>query len=115
MAPYEAQARASYPDAKRRFLAGLPEGHTFFVTTRIRDDLGHQEQVFVVVDSLAGARIIGRIWSQIQLVRGYHLGQRYEFDERALVDWTVARPDGTEDGNVVGKFLDTYTPPLTCT
>jgi hypothetical protein len=27
----------------------------------------------------------------------------------------ISRPDGTEEGNVVGKFLDTYRPPATCT
>jgi hypothetical protein len=114
MAPYEEQARASYPDAKRRFLAGLPGGHTFFVTTRLRDETGQQEQVFVAVDSIAGARIVGRIWSRIHLVRGYRLGQSYEFADSALVDWMVARPDGGEEGNYVGKFLDTYRPPPTC-
>ena len=115
MKPYEQQARATYPDARRRFLAGLPDRHTFFITTRLRDEEGRNEQVFVAVDSIAGARIVGRIWSQIQNVRGYRLGQRYEFADSALVDWTVARPDGTEEGNFVGKFLDTYTPPPTCT
>jgi hypothetical protein len=26
----------------------------------------------------------------------------------------IAKPDGSEEGNVVGKFLDTYRPPATC-
>ena len=115
MKPYEDQARATWPDARRRFLAGLPDRHTMFVTTRLRDDRGKQEQVFVVVDSIAGTRIVGRIWSQVLLVRGFQLGGRHELDESALVDWMVARPDGTEEGNVVGKFLDGWTPPPTCT
>jgi hypothetical protein len=28
----------------------------------------------------------------------------------ALLDWLITRPDGTEEGNVVGKFIDTYRP-----
>jgi len=114
-APYVAQARATYPAARERFLQGLPPRHTMFVTTRLVDSAGRVEQVFVAVDSIRGSTIAGRIWSPIQVVHGYTLRQPYSFDEGALVDWMVARPDGTEEGNVVGKFLDTYRPPTTCT
>ena len=27
-----------------------------------------------------------------------------------VLDWTISKPDGTEEGNFVGKFLDTYRP-----
>jgi hypothetical protein len=30
--------------------------------------------------------------------------------EKDVYDWTISRPDGSEDGNYVGKFLDTYHP-----
>lgn len=115
MAPYVAQARASYPAARERFRAGLPPGHTFFVTTRLHDAGGREEQVFVVVDSITNGTIAGRIASQINTVRGFRYGQAYTLPEEALVDWMVSRPDGSEEGNVVGKFLDNYTPPRTCT
>jgi hypothetical protein len=114
MAPYVAQARASYPAARDRFLAGPPGGNTFFVTTRLHDAEGREEQVFVAVDSIMDAKIAGRIWSPIQLVRGYRFQQPYTFPESELLDWMFARPDGTEEGNVVGKFLDTYKPPTNC-
>jgi hypothetical protein len=39
--PYVAEARATYPRAKRRFLAGLPPRHSFFVTVELRDGDGH--------------------------------------------------------------------------
>ena len=35
IAPYVAQARATYPQAKQRFLAGLPRGQSFFLTARL--------------------------------------------------------------------------------
>ena len=111
MEPYVARARATYPAAKQRFLAGLPPGHTFFVTARLRDSVGRMEQVFVVVDTIVKDRIIGRIWSNILTVRGYRHGQAYEVPERELIDWMVARPDGSEEGNIVGNFLDNYQPP----
>ena len=115
MAPYVAQARASYPAARERFRAGLPRGYTFFVTTRLHDAAGRVEQVFVVVDSIADGVIAGRIASRINVVREFRYGQPYTFPEADLVDWMVSRPDGSEEGNVVGNFLDGYTPPRTCT
>lgn len=114
MAPYVAQARASWPAARERFRAGLPAGHGFYVTTRLRDSTGRTEQVFVAVDSVTRDTIYGRVASDIMVVRGYRSGQPYRFPESELVDWMVANPDGSEDGNVVGKFLDTYTPPKSC-
>jgi hypothetical protein len=112
--PYVQQARTSYPAAKQRFLAGLSPRETFFVTVRLSDSLEHHEQVFVVVDSIVGDRIAGRLWSQIDLVRGFRLAQPYATTAPEIVDWLIAKPDGTEEGNVVGKFLDTYQPPKDC-
>ena len=43
-----------------------------------------------------------------QVVSGYAYKQPYSFPESELVDWLIAKPDGSEEGNVVGKFLDTY-------
>lgn len=113
-APFVAQARATYPAARERFLAGLPPRHTFFVVTRLRDARGRQEQVFVAADSIRDGRIAGRIWSRVGIVEGYRLGQPIDVPEAELLDWMIARPDGSEEGNVVGKFLDTYTPPSHC-
>jgi hypothetical protein len=111
MEPYVAKARASYPAAKARFQKGLPPRHTFFITTRLRDQRGAVEQVFIAVDSIVQDRISGRISSDISLVLGYARGQPYSFREADLVDWMIARPDGTEEGNIVGVFLDSYKPP----
>lgn len=114
MEPYEAQARATYPAARERFVQGLPARHTMFVTTRLRDSLGRVEQVFVAVDSIRGPVIAGRIWSPVSVVTGYRYRQPYTFADSLLVDWMVAQPDGIEEGNVVGKFMDKYQPPATC-
>src|SRR5258705_280606 len=35
IAPYVVKARASYPSAKKRYLAGLPSGYTFAVWIRL--------------------------------------------------------------------------------
>jgi hypothetical protein len=118
IAPIVATARASFPAAAQRFRAGLPERHTFFATTVLRDSDAREEQVFIAVDSIVGqgdsTRIAGRIWSQIGVVRGYQFRQPHTFPVADLMDWMIARPDGTEEGNEVGKFLERYTPPAVC-
>ena len=108
--PYVEKARKSYPEAKKRFLAGLPPKHTFFVTTRLHDEQGRFEQVFVAVREIKDGRIKGLIWSDVELVHGYKKGDSYSFPESELLDWTITNPNGTEEGNFVGKFLDTYNP-----
>lgn len=112
--PYVDSARATYPAAKARYLNGLPPAHTFFVTVRLTDETKRIEQVFLIVDSIRNDRVYGRIRSQIGTVRGYRYGQPVDVLESELVDWMIARPDGSEEGNVVGKFMDTYQPSPVC-
>jgi hypothetical protein len=108
--PYIAQARATYPQAKARFLAGLPPKEVFFVTVLLRDSSGQVEQTFLAVRSIQGSRVYGRIATDIDLVKGYHRGDPYDVAESDIRDWTISKPDGTEEGNYVGKFLDHYHP-----
>jgi hypothetical protein len=108
MEPYVQEARKTYPDARARFLKGLPPGHNFFITTRLHDSEGRVEQVFVAVTSIDNGTVHGIIYSPIQTVSGFSFRQAYSFSETELVDWLIAKPDGSEEGNVVGKFMDTY-------
>lgn len=71
IAPYVEKARKTYPDAKKRYLAGLPAGHSFFVVTKLSDGSGTTEQVFIAVAAIEGARITGRIASDIIGVKGF--------------------------------------------
>ena len=118
IAPMSAAARASFPSARERFEHGLPPHYTFFASTWLHDSAGREELVFVAVDSVTGSgaasRITGRIWSPVQLVRGFAYRQPYTFALPDLVDWMISRPDGSEEGNAVGKFMDTYVPPAVC-
>jgi hypothetical protein len=106
--PYIEKAKNTYPQAKARFLKGLPPKHTFFITTRLRDSLERFEQVFIAVREIKDGQISGVIASEVRLVTGYHEGDAYSFPESELIDWTISKPDGTEEGNFVGNFLDTY-------
>ncbi|MET4105751.1 DUF2314 domain-containing protein [Hymenobacter sp. UYP22] len=106
LAPAIKQARRTLPQAKQRFLKGLPAGHAFFLTTRIFDPSGAYEQVFVRVREWNGTTVKGIISNDLNVVRSYQPGQLITFPESAVLDWTVAMPDGGEEGNFVGKFLD---------
>ena len=106
--PYIKQARETYPHAKEKYIKGLPKGENFFITTRLIDFTGKVEQVFVLVKSINEGVISGDIYSHIHLVKGYSYGQRYSFPESEVYDWLITKPDGREEGNFVGKFIDAY-------
>lgn len=108
IAPYVAQARATYPQARERFLAGLPKGQLFFLTTRIKDRKGNVAQTFIEVKAIQNGIVTGRISNDLIVVEGFRQGDTYAFPEREMIDWTIVKPDGSEEGNFVGKFLDTY-------
>jgi len=107
IAPYVAMARKSYLAARQRFLSGLPRGQNLFLVTRLVDAKGHWEQVFIHVETIADGLVTGTIASDIRLVSGFRPGQIYKFHESDMLDWLISKPDGSEEGNFVGKFLDT--------
>jgi hypothetical protein len=107
LAPYIKIAQDTYPPARARFLAGLPKGEYFFVVTWLFDSQGHQEQVFIRVQSIKEGLVTGVISSQITVVSGFKAGGMYTCKESEVIDWLISKPDGSEEGNVVGKFLDT--------
>ena len=108
-APYIAKGKATYPAAKKRFLAGLPAGQEFSVRRRLVEDGGKtREEVFVYVDAIKGGVVYGEIASEIRIAHSYHQGQKIKFPESEVLDWMIRHPDGTEEGNVVGRFIDHY-------
>lgn len=107
IAPYVKKGRATYPDAKRRFLSGLPAGQSFYVLTTLSQPKQF-EQVFVRVTSIKDEVVTGLLSSDVQVLRGYHAGQSISFPEAEVMDWLITHPDGSEEGNVVGKFMDSY-------
>jgi hypothetical protein len=115
LGPYIAKARATYPAAKKRFLEGLPPGYSFSVWIRLLQNdkksgqLRH-EDVFVVVDSIKNGIVRGRINNKILLLTNHKEGERISIPESEVKNWVILRPDGVEEGNPVGKFLDHYKP-----
>ncbi len=110
IAPYVAKARETYPEAKRRFSTGLPDKQTFLLVTRLYDKDGKWEQAFIAIKRIKEGKVTGTISNDLTGLKGFKRGQKYTFPESDILDWVIAGPDGTEEGNFVGKFLDTYKP-----
>lgn len=116
IAPYVAKARATYPAAKKRFLAGLPPNYLFTVWLPF-DEIDKKtkeyrsESVFVVVVKISGGKIYGRINNKVLLLKKYRYGDPVQFPESRVQNWCIVRPDGSEEGNYVGNFLDHWKPP----
>jgi serine protease inhibitor ecotin len=107
--PYIAKARKTYPAAKKRFLAGLPPKYLFSLTTKLWDRSHTKfEVVFVVADQIKNDTVAGHLATHTKQPVGYDYGDRISFPESEIMDWTIVHPEGTEEGNVVGKFLDNY-------
>lgn len=109
IAPYVAQARKSWPQVKQRALGGQLRGRPLFVTVRLFEG-GAFEQCFVRVQKIDGEMIVGAIANKLSVLKQKHPGDVVSFRESELLDWLISNPDGSEEGNVVGKFLDTYQP-----
>jgi uncharacterized protein YegJ (DUF2314 family) len=107
VAPYVQRARATFTGAKERFLKGLKPGESFFVVTRVFDSNGKFEQVFIRVKECSGEMISGTIANHLNTVKEYSYRQLISFNEKDVMDWLIAKPDGSEEGNFVGKFMDT--------
>ena len=53
----------------------------------------------------------GFIANETNVVTKYKLGDAYSFPEKDLLDWTISHPDGTEEGNFVGKYIESLQKP----
>ena len=110
IAPYVKKARETLPETKKKYLAGIPKDQTFFVTINLYDPSKNFEQVFVRVTSWKGKAVQGILASDLALIHNHSKGEKLTCNESEILDWTISKPDGTEEGNFVGKFLDTYQP-----
>lgn len=106
MAPYIAMARETLPEAIERFEKGLPTKYQFMVTTRIYDEKGNYEQIFVRVKKIEKGLINGWIACKIISIPGYAYGDKVKVMAEEIYDWTIVAPDGKEEGNYVGKMID---------
>ncbi|RPD49534.1 hypothetical protein DNI29_01670 [Hymenobacter sediminis] len=99
------EARRTLPQARQRYQGGLPTGASFYLTARVLNEAATPEPVVLAVDSWQGNHISGRIMRPGP--NGFPTpGATVNLDESAVLDWIVLRPNGAEEGNFLGKFLD---------
>jgi hypothetical protein len=100
-----AEARRTLPKARKRFQAGMPANEECLLTVRVVEG----DTVFRPV----AARVIGWRDGKVQALlpvtasAGKEEKVPVSFPESAVVDWTILRTDGREEGNYVGRYLDT--------
>jgi len=101
------EALRTLPQAKKKFLAGLPSGDQFLLSVRVAaTDTSIRK---------AAARVLGWHGNTVQALllpapadsAGPVEPLPVSFPETAVLDWTLLRASGREEGNYVGKFLDT--------
>jgi uncharacterized protein YegJ (DUF2314 family) len=106
--PHLEEAKKTYPDARKRFLAGLAPGERFLITLELKDEKGIPEKLYVEVGNIKDGVIKGTIATNLRRVTKIKRGDKYSFPEAELIDWMIVKPDGSEEGNFVGKFLNEY-------
>lgn len=99
------QARRTLSQARKRYVAGLPGGTQCLVMVRILASDTSFRQV--------QARVIGWHNGAVQALISPALTaaltdlRPVSFPEAAVLDWTFLAANGREEGNFVGKYLDT--------
>jgi len=99
------EALRTLPQAKKKFLAGLPVGDQFLLSVRVIAGDTSFRQV--------SAQVLGWHGSTVQALlpaaadsAGPGEPVPVSFPETAVVDWTLLRASGREEGNYVGRYTD---------
>ena len=107
LADPQREALRTLPQAKKKFLAGLPDGDQFLLSVRVAaSDTSFRQ---------ASARVLGWRGGTVQaLLLPATAGSAtpaeplpVSFPEAAVVDWTLLRASGREEGNYMGRYTDT--------
>jgi len=114
VAPYVSEARKTFPEARRQFVAARSPGATFLVIVLLRDGDGHFQMSFMSVEGVDAGTITGRISSEPSIVHGFHLNDGYRVAQTEILDWLVTMADGSEKGNFVGRFESTLPRDVQC-
>ena len=101
------EALRTLPQAKKRFLAGLANGDQFLLSVRVVDTDTSFRQ--------ATARVLGWHGNTVQALLlptaansvGPTEPTPVSFPETAVLNWTLLRASGREEGNYVGRYTDT--------
>lgn len=101
------EALRTLPQAKKRFLAGLPQGDQFLLTVRVVATDTSFRQASARVLGWRGGTVQALLLPEAADAAGAAEPLPVSFPETAVMDWTLLRASGREEGNYVGKYLDT--------
>ena len=101
------EALRTLPQAKKRFLAGLPQGDQFLLSVRVIATDTSFRQVSARVLGWHGGTVQALLLPDDADSANPGEPQPVSFPETAVVDWTLLRASGREEGNYVGRYLDT--------
>ena len=99
------EALRTLPQAKKRFLAGLPSGDQFLLSVRVIATDTSFRQVSARVLGWHGTTVQALLLPSADAAKAEPLP--VSFPETAVVDWTLLRASGREEGNYVGRYIDT--------
>ena len=103
------EALRTLPQAKKKFLAGLANGDQFLLSVRIIATDTSFRQVSARVLDWHGSTVQALLLLPAAADAAATLPEPMpvSFPETAVVDWTLRRASGREEGNYVGRYTDT--------
>jgi hypothetical protein len=93
------RARATYPEARERFLAGLPEGHVLDIAAKITDAKGHVKEILITAVEIKDGWVTGHRPDEMDESWEEYLAEPHTFREEDITDWVIVRPNGVTEGN----------------
>ncbi len=108
IAPYMEMAKRTFPDVKKKFLAGVyrKEHRILQVQITLTDKDGLNEMPFVKVLGCKGDLFQGTVNNDLRIVKGYAAGDTVSFMQNEILNWVVVDAEGHEEGNFVGKAIE---------
>ena len=101
------EALRTLPQAKKKFLAGLPDGDQFLLSVRVADTDTSFRQVTARVLGWNGKTVQALLLPPATDSATPAEPMPVSFPETAVVDWTLLRASGREEGNYVGRYNET--------
>ncbi|GAA4027756.1 hypothetical protein GCM10022409_09710 [Hymenobacter glaciei] len=101
------EALRTLPLAKKRFLAGLPDGDQFLLSVRVAASDTSFRHASVRVLGWRGNTVQALLLPEAANPAILAEPMPVSFPETAVVDWTLLRASGREEGNYVGRYTDT--------
>ncbi|TGE09646.1 hypothetical protein [Hymenobacter fodinae] len=100
------EAKRTLPQLRQRYQRGLPVGTICYLTVNTLNESATPEPLVVEVATWQAGKLTGRIMRLSHEEGRAMAGAPVSFEETAILDWLLLRPNGAEEGNYVGKYLD---------